>query len=135
MLRYREIYCCECQHETVCQLVDGKEIYPHRTELQALPFWRCPACFNYVGCHNKTRYSTRPLGNIPTEEMRAVRSAIHREMDPLWKSGVLSRKKLYAYLSTVIGRTYHTAELRTLEEAQKVYVAVESLNRPVVPND
>ena len=64
-----------------------------------------------------------------------MRSAIHREMDPLWKSGVLSRKKLYAYLSTVIGRTYHTAELRTLEEAQKVYIAVESLNRPVVPND
>jgi hypothetical protein len=36
----------------------------------------------------------------------------------------MRRRAIYAQLSQVIGRDYHTGELRTIEEARKVYAAV-----------
>jgi hypothetical protein len=60
------IYCCGCKSEVQVRLTDGSEIYPHSPDLHHIPFWKCDACKNYVGCHWKTKDRTRPLGNIPT---------------------------------------------------------------------
>lgn len=116
-----KIYCCGCQKEIEACLTDGKEIYPHRPDLHALPFWKCPACGNYVGCHHKTKDRTRPLGCIPTPEIKNARRHIHRLLDGIWKSGKIRRQKLYAKLSGKLGYEYHTAEIRTIEEARKIY--------------
>lgn len=81
----RAIYCCGCKADVGARLTDGREIYPHRADLAALPFWKCDACGNAVGCHHKTKERTRPLGCIPTPELKTARSHIHRVLDPLWE--------------------------------------------------
>ena len=110
------IYCIACDADINARLTDGKEIYPHRTDLYSLPFWKCDKCGGFVGCHHKTKNRTAPLGNIPNNEIRQARKRIHAVLDPMWKSGNISRKDLYAILTSVIGRQYHTAELKSIEE-------------------
>ena len=124
-----EIYCCACEKDVKARLTDGKEIYPHRADLGDLPFWVCDTCRNYVGCAHKSRDRTRPLGNIATPELRNARQHIHAILDPLWKSGKVSRSELYTYLSEEVGYEYHTAELCTLDEARKVWRLVNEYSK------
>lgn len=122
------IYCCGCAQDVQARLTDGREIYPHRNDLHGLPFWKCDACGNYVGCHHKTRDRTRPLGNIPTKELKNARQHIHRILDPIWKQGKLPRGKIYARLARELGlEEYHTAEIKTIEEARRVYAIVRGI--------
>lgn len=124
----RKIWCCGCHSEVSARLTDGVEIYPHRTDLASLPFWRCDTCRNFVGCHHKTRDRTKPLGVIPTSALRSARSRVHQVIDPLWKSGRVERGKLYRFLANRLGiDEYHTAELRSVEDAEKVIEIVQEL--------
>lgn len=122
-----KIYCCGCGAEVDARLTNGKEIYPHRYDLQKLPFWRCDSCSNYVGCHHKTSTPTKPLGHIPTDELRKARLHIHALVDPLWQSGKMSRDEVYKKISEKLGYVYHTANLKTLEEAREVWKVVRSV--------
>jgi len=124
------LYCCGCNQEIEAKLVDGTVIYPHRPDLADLPFWRCETCRNFVGCHHKTKDRTRPLGCIPTKEIKNARQHIHRILDPLWQTGRMKRGVIYAKLAKAMGSTeYHTAEIRSLEEARQVYRAVQDIAR------
>ena len=105
----------------IARLTEGKEVYPHRANLHALPFWKCDKCGNYVGCHHKSQDRTRPLGCIPNAEMKNARKYIHALLDPLWKNGLINRQKLYNRVSKQLGKEYHTAELKSIEEAREVY--------------
>jgi hypothetical protein len=125
----RSIYCCACATDVMARLTNGAEIYPHRQDLAALPFWRCDACRNYVGCHHKTRTPTEPIGCIPDQPMRKARGHIHAILDPIWKGKRLSRNHIYARLTEKLGRQYHTGELRTLEEARMIYRAVQAIEK------
>ncbi len=116
-----KIFCCECEKEVIARLTDGAEIYPHRSDLHNLPFWKCDRCGNHVGCHHKTENRTRPLGCIPTREIRNARKEIHKVLDPIWKSGRVDRKTLYAAISEHLGWKFHTAKIRSIEDARKVY--------------
>ncbi len=62
------IYCCGCNEKIKARLTNGEEIYPHRTDLYLLPFWKCDSCGNFVGCHHKTDNPTKPLGCIPSHQ-------------------------------------------------------------------
>lgn len=117
----KEIYCVACEIKVNARLTDGCEIYPHRKDLSDLPFWKCDTCKNYVGCHHKTKNRTNPLGNIPNAEMRKARQHIHALLDPIWKSGKRTRNQVYEAISGAMGFGYHTATLRTIEEAREVY--------------
>ena len=121
----REIYCCGCGEKVQARLTDGGEIYPHRQDLYSLPFWKCDACGNYVGCHHKTKNRTAPLGCIPTPELKNARNYIHRLLDPIWQSGKMGRKEIYKKRSDELGWKYHTAQIRSVEEARKVYRIVK----------
>lgn len=124
----RYIHCCGCDQNVKARLTDGTEIYPHREDLSGLPFWKCDACGNFVGCHHKTKNRTNPLGCIPTPEIKNARSHIHQILDPLWRNGRWSRKTLYAEIAKRMDRKeYHTAEIRTVEEAREVYRIVKSI--------
>lgn len=117
----RTIFCCGCQADVEARLTYGKEVYAHRRDLKDLPFWKCDGCKNFVGCHHKTDNRTAPLGCIPTKELKAARQEIHRVIDPMWKSGRFGRSQLYGMISHVLGiKEYHTAEIRTVEEAREV---------------
>lgn len=126
------IHCCGCNEKVEARLTNGAEIYPHRPDLHGLPFWRCDRCKNYVGCHHKTKNRTRPLGNIPTKELREARKHIHAILDPMWKSRGKGNKrktrtKIYERLSEQLGWKYHTACIRSVDEARKVYRLVVDL--------
>jgi hypothetical protein len=111
------MYCCNCG-EVEAKLVYGDTVYPHRKDLYEKPFWKCPICGEVVGCHPNT---TTPLGCIPNYEIKNARRHIHNLMDPLWKEGKISRKVLYNTLSRELGYKYHTANIRDIEEARRIY--------------
>lgn len=122
-----KIFCCSCKKEVDARLTNGEEIYPHRTVFFDLPFWICDTCKNYIGCHHKTENPLTPLGVISTPEIKKERIKIHYILDPLWKSGKVNRKKIYAKLSSRLGYQYHTANIRSIEEAKKVIKLAEDL--------
>lgn len=117
------IYCCACAKDVDARLTNGGEIYPHRPDLKILPFWKCDTCKNFVGCHHKTKNRTAPLGCIPTAEIKDARKHIHALIDPIYQTGLMTRKKLYELLSDAVGWKYHTAKIRTIEEARTAYKA------------
>jgi len=78
-----KIFCCACKSDVNARLTNGSEIYPHRSDLSSIPFWKCDDCGNFVGCHHKTSKPTQPLGHIPTPEIRKARQHIHMILDPL----------------------------------------------------
>jgi hypothetical protein len=126
--RRRPLFCCGCQAEVQARLTSGKETYPHRRDLQDLPFWKCGACGNFVGCHHKTKDRTRPLGCIPTPEIKLVRSEIHKVIDPIWKSGRVGRRELYGMIAHVIGvEEYHTANINSIDQANEVLRVAKEL--------
>lgn len=123
----RSIHCCGCNSLVNARLTDGREIYPHRPDLGDLPFWRCDACGNFVGCHHKSSNRTAPLGCIPTPEIKQARIQIHAILDPIWKSGALPRRRIYKRISHVLGWQYHTGLIRSIEEARVVYRLVRDI--------
>lgn len=61
--------------------------------------------------------------------MRNARQHIHALIDPAWKSGVINRTNLYQHISSKIGKPYHTADIRTIEEARLVYRVARNIIR------
>lgn len=131
MSTYREISCVACDAKVQARLADGAEIYPHRSDLSSLPFWKCDGCGNYVGCHHKTKDRTRPLGIIPTPELRNARNHVHALLDPLWQNGLIKRGVLYAMLTEALGWKYHTACIRSVDEAREVYRLVLQIKQDI----
>lgn len=122
------IFCCACDGDVEAVLTNGAEIYPHRDDLARLPFWRCEGCGNYVGCHHKSNTPTKPLGIIPTREIKRARNHIHKILDPIWQKGLMPRGKVYGILSSRLGRPYHTAEIRSVDEAREIYKIVREID-------
>jgi len=123
-----KIMCIGCNGLVDARLTDGAEIYPHRKDLAAVPFWRCDACGNYVGCHHRSDVKTAPLGSIPTKELRQLRSEIHRVIDPIWRQERrMSRKQLYKTISDMVGWDFHTARIRSVEEAKDILALVTKI--------
>ncbi len=120
MTQSAKIWCVACDSDVQARLTNGLEIYPHRADLHEIPFWKCDVCKNYVGCHHKSDQHTKPLGCIATREIVAMRQQIHQMIDPLWKLGKMERRKIYLRLGDALGRQYHTADLRSVEEAQLI---------------
>ena len=126
------IHCCGCNQKVNARLTDGREIYPHRSDLATLPFWKCDTCGNFVGCHHKTKNRTRPLGCIPTPEIKKARQHIHALLDPLWQSVKRKRSartRIYNAISEKLGWSYHTANIRSIEEAREVYRVILDIKK------
>lgn len=126
----KSIWCCGCKSDVPARLTNGRETYSHRPDLASLPFWKCDECGNFVGCHHKTADRTRPLGCIPTPEIKRARSHIHRILDPIWKRGKMKRHALYAEIARRLSLPeYHTAEIQTVESARDVYRVVVDIRK------
>lgn len=129
----KKIFCCGCTDYVKARLTDGKEIYPQRWDLHSLPFWKCDECGNSVGCHHKTTKPTQPLGCIPTPALKIARMEIHKIIDPLWKLGGKKRSDIYKKIAEEMGiEKYHTAQIRSVEEAQKVLEIVKKIGENYV---
>lgn len=114
------------------RLTDGAERYPHRPDLSDIPFWHCDTCGAWVGCHHKTKQRTKPLGFLAPPEIFKARLVIHNLIDPLWKSGKLKRGQIYARIARELGYQYHTGEIKSLEEARRVWVIAAKIHNEVV---
>ena len=44
------------------------------------------------------------------KELRQLRMAVHKKIDPIWQSKQLKRSHMYARISKAIGYSYHTGE-------------------------
>lgn len=121
------IHCCGCDKKINARLTDGQEVYPHRKDLFKYPYWKCDTCNNYVGCHHKTKERTRPLGPIPTPELRKLRYRLHAMLDPIWKTKLLSRKRVYELMSKSLGKPYHSAEITSVDQANEAIKAARQL--------
>lgn len=87
------------------ELVTGATIYPHRSDLKELRFWRCAPCDAYVGCHNNSKKHA-PLGRLANAELRQWKVKTHAVFDPIWKAllkptrpASRARKTAYAWLA------------------------------------
>jgi len=94
----RKPYCDACKCES--ELKTGREIYPRRPDLSWVKVYECGGCKRRVGCHRGT---IKPLGTLSTDEERKARMSAHKEFDPLWKNGSISRSQAYAELSDYLG--------------------------------
>ena len=96
-----KVVCNYC--DAPAELVSGMEIYPHRSDLIGLKFWRCQPCGAYVGCHKQNKkYDLKgdePLGRLANAELRKAKSRVHLAFDPKWKDGSLTRQEAYAWLA------------------------------------
>lgn len=112
--------CCDEQYEV--ELVDGTDVYPHRKDLTRKLFWQCSNCKSFVGCHPNT---TKALGPIVNQEVKSYRRQIHAVLDPIWQYGTMTRSRVYTLLSRLLGYTYHTGEILSIEEAKYVLELID----------
>lgn len=118
-----KLWCVNCQKDIDANLVTGDIIYPHRPDLKNKNFYRCPICGGYVGCHLNT---DKPLGCIPTEELKKARIRVHNILDNLWESGKYKRSDIYKTLSNHFGFKYHNGNTKSVAECEE---AIEVLKR------
>lgn len=125
-----QIYCMGCEQIVEARLTDGAERYPHRPDLADIPQYTHDTCGTWVGTHHKSSQRLKPLGILATPEMYQARIAIHDILDPIWKSGKRKRGQVYAHMARKLGYQYHTGEIKTMDEARKVWaIAADYYNK------
>jgi hypothetical protein len=62
----------------------------------------CLDCGGYTGTHKFTIY---PIGLIADEPTRRARFDLHKLVDPVWQSGLLSRNEVYDKLALFAGQS------------------------------
>jgi hypothetical protein len=127
------IYCTGCQEKVEARLISGADKYPSRPDLAIIPFWECPACKAYVGCHYKTIEVTKPLGYLATPEIIAYRKQIHSILDPLWKNkdAIVSRDTVYRMMTWHLDYNYHTGEIKTVKQAKHILGVVKLIDEAI----
>lgn len=96
-----DVICPYCKADA--ELVTGREIYPHRSDLFRLKFWRCKPCGAYTGTHKDSKRHA-PKGRLANAELRKARIEAHTSFDPLWKDGgIYNRKEAYRWLRDTLG--------------------------------
>lgn len=124
----KEIYCCSCEKDVLAKQITGDVAYPNSLKLYTKKFWQCSACLCFVGCHP----SGKPLGVIPTKQMRKLRSEIHGWIDDLWKKQICSRGKIYSKMSELMGvEEFHTAKLKTIAEHYQALECAKKLDKQI----
>lgn len=124
-----KIYCVECDKDVQAKMVSGSMVYPRSPKLAHDKFWMCNSCKNFVGCHkNANKNKTRPLGVIANRELKQARIKIHSIIDPIWRNEKMKRGELYALISEELGYTYHTGDLRNMDEARMVWAIAAKLH-------
>ena len=119
-----EVKCQNCGGIVTAELKHGDEIYKGRKDLHDKLFWQCKFCGGYVGVHPHT---INPLGSIPTEGVRRMRLKVHSLIDPLWRSGHISRGEIYRRLSKAVGHQFHNGTSESVEELEIAYKEGEKI--------
>ena len=110
-----DILCPYCGAKA--QLMDSAAVYGQSYGM----IWACLPCDAYVDCH-KSGANHPPLGTLANKELRAWRIRAHANLDPLWKSGRMSRKSVYKILQDAMQLSKGQAHIAMLdiEECKEV---------------
>lgn len=82
---------------------------------QVRSIYVCHDCRATVGCHPNTEI---PLGRMCDGVTAKLRILAHAEFDRLWCSGLMPRKKAYAWLSRMLGIEFEQCHLSQLSKDQ-----------------
>lgn len=115
----RTLFCAQCGEDIVPIETTGKDIYPNRKDLHGLVMYKCPKCGNYGGEHATV---------IPTYTIRKYRQKIHSIIDPLWRSGIVSRAWVYREMSRGLGKDFHSGNIRSDSEAISAFMVARRLS-------
>lgn len=94
------MYCPYCGAKVL--LKEANYVYHSAESKDWGKVWVCsnfPKCDSYVGCHKGTEI---PLGRLANERLRTLKAEAHRQFDPIWKSGLMSRKEAYKWLADML---------------------------------
>ena len=83
------------------KLVSASVVY-HSNKYGNSKVWVCenyPKCDAYVGCHPGTEI---PLGRLANAKLRALKVEAHKQFDPIWKSGLMTRREAYKWLADML---------------------------------
>lgn len=109
-----EVKCSYCGEQAV--LVTGKEIYPNMPHLFSKRIWSCRPCEAYVGTHQNS--DAVPLGTLAKAPLRRLRNETHATFDPLWKSGEMSRREAYEWLSEKMNKPFDDTHVAMFTEEE-----------------
>lgn len=104
--------------------VPNEEVYGRRYGNSYMCYY-CKPCDAYVGCHNNTQ---RALGTMANKELRTARKNAHEVIDPIWKTGAMSRGKLYSELAKALGHKVHVGE-SDLDTCKKIIAVAPTLTQ------
>lgn len=108
--------------------VSNETVYGRRYG-KSYMLWLCRPCDARVGCHENTM---RPLGTMANAELRKWRMKAHDAIDPLYKSGRMTRGELYQKLSIALGKEVHVGE-SDIEQCQFVIAIANDMSHPERP--
>ena len=92
--------CPYCGAEVV--LKEAYEVYGTERSKKYPKMWVCsnfPKCDAYVGCHEGTDI---PMGRLANARLRTLKMEAHKQVDVLWKSGLMSRREAYRWLADMM---------------------------------
>lgn len=118
----------------IVELKDATYIY-HKSQAKSWgKMWVCsnyPKCNSYVGCHKGT---TLPLGRLANERLRTLKMEAHKQFDPIWKSGLLSRKEAYKWLADMLDIPQDECHIGMfdIKMCQKVIHLCRQQNNPII---
>lgn len=93
--------CPYCGERAV--LHDSTIVYNGQSFGKVWVCWNYPDCDAYVGVHKEGKYQNCPLGRLANLELRKAKVAAHGSLDHLWKSRLMERKAVYAWLQKATG--------------------------------
>lgn len=115
-------------------LKDATFIYHSNKAKSYGKLWVCsnyPKCDAYVGCHDHTEI---PLGRLANPRLRSLKKEAHRQFDPIWKSGLMSRREAYKWLSDMLKINLEDCHIGMfdIKECQKVIHICSKQNNPQI---
>jgi hypothetical protein len=98
-------------------LVTGNVIYPHRSDLSTLFFYKCSSCDAYVGTHKiPVNGVYMPFGILANASLRKAKSRVHKTFDMLWKDCGMKRKESYKWLSEAMNLSKNECHIGMFNE-------------------
>lgn len=116
------------------ELKDATYIYHTKKAQNWGKVWVCknyPECDSYVGCHEQT---TIPKGRLANPRLRCLKSEAHKQFDPLWKSGLMSRTDAYKWLSSMLNIPLDECHIGMFDvkQCQKVIHLCQKQKNPII---
>ena len=116
-------------------LEKATKVYPNNRKADKWGYvWVCekfPKCDSYVGCHPNT---TIPLGRPANARLRTLKKEAHRQFDPIWKSGLTSRREAYKWLAEMLDIPVEDCHIGMFDvrQCQTVIHLCRSQDNPVI---